>query len=122
MNFNIVASRVASFSVEAARKKKKSAPPKKVSKPKRVKSVPTVIDSPTEYSCRLDISLTANFEGDTTKAKVMKKLRSEVVAAIQSGVTLAARDLGIQAANVLVKPLNVECDVIDSSSLDDEDI
>ena len=122
MDFHGLAIRVA-FSQEAARRKpKRKVNPKRkpVAKPKK-RPVQNILAPQTEYSCQLDVSITADFEGNTTKSKLTKVLKSQVVKAIQAGVVTTSRELGIQATNILIKPLDIQVAVNDSASIEDDD-
>ena len=145
MDFRSLATRVASVSVEAGRKKKtkkktrskkttrtrSKAKPKpkktKTSKPKKPVN-PEPIEDPeeiaagdmtdpkTEYSCQIQMSVTADFEGDPTttsvnKSQLVKKLKTEIVNQIRAGVGITAREYGLQATQITIPPINVECAV-----------
>lgn len=103
-------SRIASRVVEA-RKKKSRKTPKILKNPVETVSSPSesVLEPSTEYSCRMEISLSADFEGDVVKKDLIKKLKSEVIASIKSGMEQVSRDLGIRGTGVVIKPLQVEC-------------
>jgi hypothetical protein len=116
-----IAMRVASINIESAKKKK---PPKKKSREVRSKirkqAEPAVdtLKSETEYSCRIELNITANFEGHVDKSHILKKLKSELIAAIKSGVTTTSRELNIASTGVTVQPIRLECDVNDLPSFD----
>lgn len=78
------------------------------------------LELPTEYSCQVDISLTADFEGDVARNHLLKKLESEILAAIKAGVASTAKAYGLQATNILLKPVRIECAVNDPSSANED--
>lgn len=95
---------------------KKSSRKKSVrtSKPKK-----SVLRPETEYSVNVDLSLSADFEGTTSKNKLLKKFQSELFAAIKESVATTARELGLQSTGVMVKPIEVGVAVTDMTSSDD---
>jgi hypothetical protein len=120
VDFSRIASQVASLNVEAARKKtrsKKKAP--KVSKPAKSKSK-SVLAPPTEWACRMELSVEVEFEGETSKAALVKKLKSEVSAMLESAVKVTARDLKLKPSDVRVRPTAFDC-VVASSDYDARD-
>lgn len=120
MDFRNLATRVASRNIEA-RRRAKPVPKRqrKVSKPAKP-SRDQLLSPETEYSCQVEISLSADFEGNVARQQLIRKLKSEIVAAIKAGVTTVAREFRIQATGVLVKPLKVEIAVNDQSSIEDD--
>jgi len=115
--------RIASRIIEARRKPKNKRPPK-VSKrpvdfPVSVESE-TMLRPQTEYSCRVEIALTADFEGNVAKKNLIKKLKNEIITAIKTGVEQVSTDMELQATGVVVSPLRVECAVNDQASVEDE--
>lgn len=122
------AMRVASHSVEARRQSRRSKKPK--AKPKKriknkVRSKPAesrvrtrtsqplldddMLRSTTEYSCRMDLSISADFEGQISKDKLIKKLKAEMTAAIKAAMGIVARDFGLESTGVRVQPVRVDC-------------
>ncbi len=79
-----------------------------------------ILKSATEYSCHMEISLSSDFEGDVSKGDLIKKVKTEVIAAIKTGMEQVARDLGISGTGIVVKPLKVDC-VINGIDVDDGD-
>lgn len=116
-----VASTVASMSVEAARrrtqKRKKRAKPAK-RKP-RVETTSAPVEEAdmtapvTEYSCQVELSLSADFEGTIDKQRLIRKLRTELSASIRAAMAIVARDFGMRSTGVDVRPVRVECAVND---------
>lgn len=121
MDFTRIASQVASQNVEAARKKTRSTKkaPKPKAKPEKVKSK-SVLAPPTEWACRMELSVEVDFEGEASKAQLVKKLKSEVAAMMESAVKITARDLKLKPSNVRVRPTVVDC-VVASSDYDVRD-
>jgi len=72
---------------------------------------PAILLPQTEYSLQLDLSLTADFEGNVDRQALTKKFKDEVVAAIKSGMSITARELDLSPVGVRVKPISIECSV-----------
>ena len=129
MDFRSMAVRVASINIEARKKAKKTKKPAKKQrrvsqphpKPRSKPQSKNVLTPATEYSCQVELSLTADFEGNVSKSNLLKKLQTELVAAIQTGVKMVARDFAIQATGITVRPLNINCAVTDQMSIEDND-
>lgn len=100
-----IASRVASVSVEAARKK-----PARRAKPRGRSR--TILESRTEYACRLDLHISVSFEGEVSKAALLKKLQREIQASTETAVKLTARDLRLEPSDVSIRPSAVDCAVV----------
>lgn len=105
-----IAARVASVNVEAARRKTRS-------KKKRGKSV---VHAPTEWACRAELAIEVSFEGDTAKAALVKKLKTEIAAMVESAVKITARDLKLDPSNVSIRVGSLEC-VVTSGDYGDYD-
>lgn len=109
-----IAIRVASSSFVAARKKpKKNSRRQRVSERSMEQEIPSriVMAPSTEFSCHLELVLNANFEGDSSKQAVMKKLRGEILAAVNQAAKITARDLLLETKSVSVKPVVFDCAV-----------
>lgn len=106
MDFSKIASQVATVNVEAARKQKKK------------KKGRSVVEAPTEFAVRMDLSIAVNFEGETLKPALLKKLQSEIKAMVESAVKITARDLKLKPSDISIRPNDVECIV---TSGDDPD-
>jgi len=118
VDLNRIATSVGSVSVEAARRKtrtKKKAP--KVSKPGKSKSV---VRAPTEWACRVELSVEVDFEGDAAKNALVKKLKTEITAAMETAVKMTARDLRLKPSDVRVRPTALDC-VVTSGDYDPRD-
>jgi len=88
--------------------------------PKQV-ALSDVLAEPTEFSCNLDISLSVDFEGSTTKQQLVKRLKDELVTAIKSAVSATAQELDLQPSNVMVRPIKADCAVNDQGSVEGRD-
>ena len=118
MDLNNLASRVASVNVEAARRKTK-----KVSAPKKKKRVPPpddlldieddILKSEPECACHIELDITANFEGRVDKKTLVKKIKAELLSAIQSSMTVVSKELNLSSKGVKIRPLRLECDFLD---------
>lgn len=106
------ASTISRAAARIARRKKSKPILKKVPRSSKPVKTEDMLASSTEYSCKVDLSLTADFEGSVGKQKLLKKLRTELVAAIQGAVSVTAREYGLDPTGVHVKPIKVECAVI----------
>lgn len=62
----------------------------------------------TEYSCRLELSVSADFEGRVPKDRLVKKLKAEMTAAVRAAMGIVARDFGLESTGVQVQPVRVE--------------
>jgi hypothetical protein len=118
VDFSRIASQVASLNVEAARKKTRSK--KKAPKAKAKAKSKSVLAPPTEWACRMELSVEVEFEGETSKSALVKKLKSEVSAMLESAVKITARDLKLKPSDVRVRPTSFDC-VIASSDYDSRD-
>ena len=116
LDFSILAQRIAS-NIEAARKRKK--PDDKAKKPRR-KTKPDFVTPKTEYSAHIDLSITVEFEGDVAKEALEKKIQSELIAAIQNGMTIVADEFDLQSATAHVKPIRMELAVNDQAAIEDD--
>lgn len=116
--------RVASSSVEAARRSKRKKPAKGGRKTMR-ETRPDRRPAPlfeadmtapvTEYSCQIELSMSADFEGQIEKQRLIKKLKAELTASLRAAMGIVARDFGLQSTGVEVRPIRVECAVSDHS-------
>jgi hypothetical protein len=115
MDLRAIASRVASGTTVSARRK-----PKRTAKPSRRPDRDSLRPE-AEYSVNVEVSLSADFEGSVSKDKLLKKLQSELFAAMKEAVALTARELSLASTAVLVKPLEVGVAVTDLSEDEDGD-
>lgn len=113
--------RIASKVVEARKRKPRKKPVAQPAAPVRPRSRPEVLTPQTEFSCKVDLSLTADFEGDVAKKDLIKKVKAELVNSIKAGMTAVCKDLGMECTNVLVQPIQVECAVNDQASIEDDE-
>jgi hypothetical protein len=74
----------------------------------------------TEYSARVEIDFSADFEGQVAKDAFATKLENEIISALEAAVKIVARELRLQPTHVRVKPLRVEIAVNDQASLGEE--
>lgn len=111
--------RIAAQVVMAGKKKKDGDRPKnkKVSRAPRQENV---LQPQTEYSCFMDISLTADFEGVVGQASLSKAIKNEVIAAIKEGMQQVARNLELRGTGIVVQPLKLEIAINDQADMDDQ--
>lgn len=127
MDLNLAASRVASHSVEARRRNNSKKKTRSKGKPKRktktkskrqeveiqTSQAPIIEDdmlrSTTEYSCRMDLSISADFEGHIPKDRLIRKLKAEITASVRAAMGIVARDFGLDSTGVNIQPVRVEC-------------
>lgn len=79
-----------------------------------------VLDPGVEYSFKVDLSLTVDFEGDTSEVsepRLRKKLKAEMLAAIKGATLMTANDFGLRANNVKVSPVSVSSAMNDQTSV-----
>jgi hypothetical protein len=79
-----------------------------------------ILEPKTEFSCQVELSLTADFEGMIPKDKLLKKLKAEIVSALQVGVETTAREYHLKPTGIHVRPIRVECAVSDAGLIEDE--
>ncbi len=88
----------------------------------RVSFIEGNLDRPTtEYSCHVELSFSVDFEGKVAKDVLMKKLRNELIASLESSAVRVAKELRLQATGVLVKPVEMHVAVNDQMSVDEEE-
>lgn len=80
----------------------------------------SILQPKTEYACQIELSLSASFEGATSKTKLLKKIKKELEVAIKNGLTTVARDLELDPISALVKPVKIDCAINDQASFDME--
>lgn len=113
------ASRVASASVTAGKRGKKRSKGKKRAAPRRdvADALSTVsedvLSSGPEYACRIELDISATFEGTASKDALIRKIKSSLLAAVKASVTDVARSMNLKSGGVQVRPLRLECDVLD---------
>jgi hypothetical protein len=66
-----------------------------------------------QYSCRLELSFSVDFTGDTSSAELVRKLKKEVKDAVESVVNMTARDLHLEYESAVVEPIKIDCAVVD---------
>ena len=80
------------------------------------------IDKPnTEYSARVELSFSADFEGTVAKDILVKKIEDEIISALESSVKIISRELQLHPGQVLVKPFRIDVAMNDQVSLDEEE-
>jgi hypothetical protein len=115
-----MASRVASVSVTAAKRGKPRPKKRKRAAPRRdvADSLETVsediLSSGPEIACRVELSISASFEGVAAKANLVRKLKSSLLSAVKEAMTDVARSMNLKSNGVTVQPLRLECDVNDA--------
>ena len=112
--------RIAARLVEARRKPARE--PRRVAEPE-VRTAPpeNILKPATEYSCSMEISLSVDFEGDVAKTSLIKKMKSEIIASLKTGMEQVAKDLGIRGTGAVIQPLKVECAVNDQADMSDDE-
>lgn len=117
-----VVTRVATRIISKKRKPVKK--PARSAKPRPAPKAPPVPDDVTrpitEYSCQMEISVTADFEGSIDRTKLLRKLKQEMVASMEAGVKATARAFGLTPSSLQIRPLRLECVVSDEASVEDE--
>jgi len=75
----------------------------------------------TEYSCRIELILDANFEGQVSKSDLLNKIKEELRSSIKTSMKNVSDSLGLESIEVKVRPIVTECAVVDNSdeSLDE---
>ena len=109
MAFEEMAARVVSGTVKTARKR--------TSRP--VKTDDAILKPITEYACQIEVSMDATFEGNVSKQQLLRKMKSELVAAIKESATRVAREFDLESKGVRVQPLKFECAVNDQAGPDE---
>ena len=72
----------------------------------------------TEYSTRVEIAFSADFEGTVSKDILMKKLESELISALEASIQITSRELQLRPGRILIKPLRLEIALNDQASFD----
>lgn len=81
-----------------------------------------ILDPGVEYSFKVDLTLLADFEGNVSEvpeARIRRKLKSEVLAAMKSAVLIVANDLGLRAESITINPMSITSAVNDQTSVGD---
>lgn len=109
-----------------ARRVSDKAKPKKRKSPAPEPEVPevnsNVLDPGVEYSFKVDLSFSIDFEGDVSEVssdKLRKKLKAEILAALKGAALMSASDFGLQASNIRINPIVVSAAVNDQTSVDE---
>lgn len=127
-NVELIAARIASVSLLIARKKKttkktKKSKPKKqeVSQESQEREYPeTDMTKPTsEYSCRVDLSFSADFDGSIDKAGLTKAIRQELTNSIKSSMAVVSRSFQVGVSNIQLSQISVDCAIVDQFSSSD---
>lgn len=112
-----MAVRVAATSVEAGRRRKTKKRPAARRRPVS-DSIPTVsedvLESAPEYSLHIELDITADFEGRTNKASLIRKVKAEILSAVKNAMTESARSLNLKSSGATVRPIRLECDINDA--------
>lgn len=131
----IVAARVGSVGLVTARKSRKKKPTKskgrrtkKKTKPrkspkKRSRNIapePDITKPPTEFSCRSEISVIVDFEGNTSRGRLLNALKREIKTGIDFALTSISRSHQLGITNKNISITQTECAVVDSTTVDDE--
>ena len=120
---------------EKTRKTKKT--PSLVSKkPRKTKKTPDpvsesevlelsddVLDPGVEYSFKVDLSFSVDFEGDVmdvSENRIRRKLKAEILAAMKGASLIAANDFGLRAGNIRVSPITISSAINDQMSIDEQ--
>jgi hypothetical protein len=89
-------------------------------KPKSKKREKEIFHQEPEFACRVEIDLVADFEGEGSKSVLLKKLKTEISAALNSAMEISARDLRLDLKKVTVRPVSLDCAVTEGTSEDEE--
>jgi hypothetical protein len=65
----------------------------------------------TEYSCHVELSITAEFEGSVSKEELLTKLKSELTAALKKSMIITSKDFDLKPTGVNVRELKFDCAV-----------
>jgi len=114
-----MAARVASVDLTAAKRGKPRPKKRRRSAPRRdvADSLETVsedvLSSGPEIACRIELSLSASFEGEAAKANLVRKIKSSLLSAVKEAMTDVARSMNLKSGGVKIQPLRLECDYLD---------
>jgi len=67
--------------------------------------------SNTKYSVQVNISISAEFEGNVSKPTLIKKIKSEVMASLEGAMNIVTRELRVQSNGVTIKPIKFDVKV-----------
>lgn len=69
----------------------------------------------TEYSSRIYLDLTVDFEGEIAQDLLLKTLKQKIRQSLQSGMQEAANELKLSSVKVKVMPIKVELSILDEA-------
>jgi len=119
-----VARRV-SDKVKKPKKPSKTPAPRRAPEPE-VPEVSFDVENPgVEYSFKVDLSFTVDFEGDVSEipeAKLRRKLKAEILAAMKGAALMSAADFGLRANNIRINPIIVSSAINDQMSVDERGV
>jgi len=69
----------------------------------------------TEYSCRISIDLTVDFEGDSSKQDIVAAIKSHLKNSLQDGMQKAANQLQLSSVGVKVMPIKMDISALDEA-------
>jgi hypothetical protein len=119
MDLGNISVRIASASLEAARKKKPTIRKTKEKSKKKTRKVTqeqhlmtppkgTMLDPLAEYSCQVQMLFDASFSGNVSQQQLMEKLKDELIAAVRTAAIRTAADLQITSEGVHIYPIHLE--------------
>lgn len=82
-----------------------------------------ILDPGVEYSFKIDLSLTVDFEGDAidiSESRLRRKLKAEILAAMKGAALITANDFGLRASNIKISPVSVGSAMNDQTSIGDK--
>ncbi len=80
-----------------------------------------ILAGTTEYSCNIELNITANFEGAVSKTELIKKIKDELKSAITASMQVVSKDLNLESTDAKVQPIRLDCSVVDDSGLGDDE-
>jgi hypothetical protein len=113
MDFRVIAARIATKSIEARRKKVIEEDEDALEPEMETEGI---LEARSEYSCQIELSIVADFEGSANKNKLIKRIKKELELSIKNGLTTVARELELEPVSARVKPIKLECAVNDQTS------
>lgn len=101
-------------------KKPLKTPSKKTPLPEIPEIQENVLDPGIEYSFKVDLSLTVDFEGngvEVSESRLRNKLKNELMAAVKGAVLMAADDFQLRADGIVISPMTISSALNDQTSV-----
>jgi hypothetical protein len=78
-----------------------------------IKPIEFKVKPGTEYSVQFKLMVSINFEGNVAKDRLIGKLHDELIAAVRTGMSTTAADLGVAGVGAKIKPIEFDYEVVE---------